>query len=79
MKRSAPIVGWIRADWTSAPAYWPSMWADCDGGPHLEVTGYTLEYSDQLPAISWTAVSGGVSNQVTVDASAGNRFFRLRK
>jgi len=45
----------------------------------LDVTGYTLEYTDQLPGISWTAVSGVVSNRVTVDASVGNRFFRLRK
>ncbi len=44
-----------------------------------EVTGYTLESADSLTATSWTAVSGVVNNQVTVDASVGNRFFRLRK
>jgi hypothetical protein len=27
------VEGWIRADWTNAPAYWPCMWADRDGGP----------------------------------------------
>ena len=44
-----------------------------------DVTGYTLEYADNLLATSWTAVGGVVNNQVTVDASAGTRFFRLRK
>jgi hypothetical protein len=44
-----------------------------------DVTGFTLEYVDSLPATSWTTVSGVVNNQVTVDASSGMRFFRLRK
>ncbi len=44
-----------------------------------DVTGYTLEYAETLPASSWTAVSGVVNNKVTVDASVGKRFFRLRK
>jgi hypothetical protein len=29
------VEGWIRADWTNAPAYWPCMWADRDGGPTI--------------------------------------------
>jgi hypothetical protein len=44
-----------------------------------DATGYTLEYTESLPATSWTAVSGVVNNQVTVDVSVGKRFFRLRK
>jgi Concanavalin A-like lectin/glucanases superfamily/Immunoglobulin domain len=44
-----------------------------------DVTGFTLEYAVSLPAASWTPVSGVVNNQVTVDASSGMRFFRLRK
>jgi hypothetical protein len=48
--------------------YWPT-----------EVTGFTLEYAESLPATSWTPQSGVVNNQVTVDASSGMRFFRLRK
>lgn len=44
-----------------------------------DVTGFTLESAPSLPAPSWTPVSGVVSNQVTVDASAAGRFFRLRK
>ena len=27
-----------------------------------DVTGYTLEYAESLPAISWTPVSGVVNN-----------------
>ena len=44
-----------------------------------EVTGFTLESAPSVPAASWTPVSGVVSNQVTIDASIGMRFFRLRK
>jgi hypothetical protein len=44
-----------------------------------DVVGYTLEYAEVLPATSWLPVSGVVNNQVTVDASTGKRFFRLRK
>jgi hypothetical protein len=44
-----------------------------------DVTGFTLEYAESLPATSWTPVSGVVNNQVAVDASSGKRFFRLRK
>lgn len=42
-------------------------------------TGFTLESSDDLSGNSWTAVGGVVNNQVTVDASLGKRFYRLRK
>ena len=44
-----------------------------------DVTGFTLEYAETLPASSWLPVDGVVNNQVTVDASSGKRFFRLRK
>ncbi len=44
-----------------------------------EATGFTLEYAESLPAASWTTVTNVVNNQVTVDTSAGRRFFRLRK
>ena len=44
-----------------------------------EAVGFTLEYAQNLPATSWLAVGGVVNNQVTVDASVGMRFFRLRK
>ncbi len=44
-----------------------------------DVTGFILEFADSLPATSWTPVGGVVNNQVTVDASSGKRFFRLRK
>jgi hypothetical protein len=43
------------------------------------ITGYVLESSAQLPATSWTPVSGVVNNSKTVDASSGTAFFRLHK
>ena len=45
----------------------------------VEVTGFTLESADALNAATWTEVGGVVNNQVTVDASIGTRFYRLRK
>lgn len=42
-------------------------------------TGFTLESTESLPANSWTVVGGVVNNQVTVDASSGMRFYRLKK
>ena len=42
-------------------------------------SGYTLEYAENLPGTSWVEVGGVVNNQVTVDASMGTRYFRLRK
>jgi len=44
-----------------------------------DVTGYILESAPILTATSWTPVPGVVNNQVTVDASVGVQFFRLRK
>jgi hypothetical protein len=44
-----------------------------------DATGFILESAPSLPATTWTPVSGVVNNQVTVDASVGMRFFRLRK
>jgi hypothetical protein len=44
-----------------------------------DMVGFTLEYAETLSATSWTQVGGVVNNQVTVDASNGMRFFRLRK
>jgi hypothetical protein len=43
------------------------------------ITGYTLESSGTLPGTTWTPVPGVVNNSVTVNASAGTSFFRLRK
>ena len=47
-----------------------TLWWDCPG--------YVLESTGQLPATSWTPVSGVVNNSVTVDATAGTQYFRLR-
>ena len=44
-----------------------------------DAVGYTLESADTLPAASWTTVGGVVNNQVTVNITAENRFYRLRK
>jgi hypothetical protein len=43
------------------------------------ITGYTLESSGVLPGTTWTAVPGVVNNSVTLSASTGTSFFRLRK
>jgi hypothetical protein len=43
------------------------------------ITGYTLESSGTLPGTTWTPVPGVVNNTVTVNASTGTSFFRLRK
>jgi hypothetical protein len=51
----------------------------------LSPTGFTLESTASLnPPISWTAVTNPVSivnnsNQMTVNASSGQRFFRLKR
>jgi hypothetical protein len=42
-------------------------------------TGFTPEYSDSLPATTWTPVGGVVGNSVTVELSSGNRYYRLKK
>jgi hypothetical protein len=44
-----------------------------------DATGFVLESAASLPGASWLPVGGVVNNQVTVDASVGVRFFRLRK
>ncbi len=43
-----------------------------------DAVGFTLESADALPATTWNAVPGVVNNQVTIDVSAGTRFYRLR-
>ena len=43
------------------------------------VTGFTLESTDSLPAPSWTPVSVGANNSVTITIGSGNKFYRLRK
>lgn len=45
----------------------------------VDVTGFALESAETLPGTSWTPVSGVVSNQVTVDASVGMQYYRLRQ
>jgi hypothetical protein len=44
-----------------------------------EAVGLTLEYAESLPAAAWTAVSGVVNNQVTVNTASGMRLYRLRR
>lgn len=41
--------------------------------------GFTLESAASLPATTWTPVSGVQNNSVTVNASTGTQFYRLRK
>jgi hypothetical protein len=41
--------------------------------------GFTLESAGALPAASWDPVPGVVNNSVTVDVSAGTKFYRLRR
>ena len=62
-----PTLSYSRAG-TQLTLFWPA-----------DVVGFTLEYAENLPAASWTPVSGVANNQVTVDASVGKRFFRLRQ
>lgn len=40
--------------------------------------GYLLESADQIPSGSWLPVPGVANNAVTVTATGGNRFYRLR-
>jgi hypothetical protein len=42
-------------------------------------TGFTLESADSLSSPTWTAVPGVVNNSVTVQITAGSKFYRLRK
>ena len=64
---SPPTLSYSRAG-TQLTLFWPA-----------DVVGFTLEYAENLPATAWTPVSGVANNQVTVDASNGKRFFRLRQ
>jgi hypothetical protein len=41
--------------------------------------GFTLESAASLPASTWTPVSGVQNNSITVNASTGTQFYRLRK
>ena len=43
------------------------------------VAGVILESANALPATSWTAVAGVIGNSMTIDASNGSKFFRLRQ
>jgi hypothetical protein len=43
------------------------------------VTGYVLESATSVDATTWDPVPGVANNSVTVDASTGTRFYRLRK
>jgi hypothetical protein len=45
----------------------------------LDATGYTLESTGTLPAQTWATVSGVVNNSVTVAATGGAQYFRLRQ
>lgn len=44
-----------------------------------EVSNFGLETTDDLPGGTWTPVPGVVNNSVTLEATGGSRFFRLRK
>ena len=44
-----------------------------------ELSGYTLESANSLPATSWTPVSGVQNNWVTLPIEGTSKFFRLRK
>ena len=43
-----------------------------------EVSGFNLEWADQLPATSWAAVPGVVNNRITIMPTGRSMFFRLR-
>lgn len=43
-----------------------------------DATGFTLESAEALPVTAWSVVPGVVNNRVTVNVSAGMRFYRLR-
>lgn len=42
-------------------------------------TGVVLEFSDRIPAVAWTAVTGVTGNRFTVTPGSGIRFYRLNK
>jgi len=43
------------------------------------VAGFNLESAASLPSISWAPVTGVQNNSVTVNASTGTQYYRLRK
>ena len=43
------------------------------------VTGYVLEWADQIPSALWDAVPNVANNSVTVTPSGSARFYRLKK
>jgi hypothetical protein len=43
------------------------------------VAGFNLESAASLPATSWAPVTGVQNNSVTVNASTGTQYYRLRK
>jgi hypothetical protein len=68
----------------AAPATPPSLTVTRSGAsitlswPSTE-TGYTLESSATVPASAWTPVAGVANNSVTIPASTGTSFYRLRQ
>ncbi len=44
-----------------------------------DATGFVLESAEGLPSTTWTTVSGVANNSITVNATQGATFFRLRK
>ena len=43
------------------------------------VSGFILESADALPAAAWNAVTGVVSNTVTITIGNGAKFYRLKQ
>jgi hypothetical protein len=43
------------------------------------IPGYTLESAGRVPSATWTLVPGVVNNSVTVGATNGTQFFRLKQ
>ena len=41
--------------------------------------GFTLESASSLPSASWTPVAGVQNNSVTVNASTGTQYYRLKR
>lgn len=44
-----------------------------------EAEGFTLEFSETVAGATWLPVPGVENHRVTVDASSGARFYRLRQ
>ncbi len=43
------------------------------------LTGFVLESADAIVGAAWTAVTGTANNSITLNASAGSKFYRLRQ